>query len=51
MAKILIVDDKPTIREVGGLYLKRDGHEVVPTTDGEEALEPSAAPSRASASR
>jgi two-component system, OmpR family, response regulator ResD len=39
MAKVLIVDDEPNIREVVGLYLRRDGHTVVSATDGEEALE------------
>ena len=39
MAKVLIVDDEPNIREVVGLYLRRDGHAVVSATDGEEALE------------
>ena len=39
MAKVLIVDDEPNIREVVGLYLRRDGHTVVSVTDGEEALE------------
>ena len=38
MAKILVVDDEPNIREVVGLYLRRDGHEVVSAADGEEAL-------------
>lgn len=38
MAKVLIVDDEPNIREVVGLYLRRDGHDVVSATDGEEAL-------------
>ena len=38
MAKVLIVDDEPNIREVVGLYLRRDGHTVVSATDGEEAL-------------
>jgi two-component system, OmpR family, response regulator ResD len=38
VAKILVVDDEPNIREVVGLYLRRDGHEVVPAADGEEAL-------------
>ena len=38
MAKVLIVDDEPNIREVVGLYLRRDGHEVVSASDGEEAL-------------
>jgi two-component system, OmpR family, response regulator ResD len=39
VAKILVVDDEPNIREVVGLYLRRDGHEVVSAPDGEEALE------------
>ena len=39
MAKILVVDDEPNIREVVGLYLGRDGHEVVSAADGEQALE------------
>ena len=39
VAKVLIVDDEPNIREVVGLYLRRDGHEVVSAADGEEALE------------
>ena len=34
-----MVDDEPNIREVVGLYLRRDGHEVVSASDGEEALE------------
>ncbi len=39
VAKVLIVDDEPNIREVVGLYLRRDGHAVVSAADGEEALE------------
>jgi DNA-binding response OmpR family regulator len=39
MAKILVVDDEPNIREVVGLYLRRAGHTVFPAADGEEALE------------
>ncbi len=39
VAKILLVDDEPNIREVVGLYLRRDGHTVVSATDGVEALE------------
>jgi two-component system, OmpR family, response regulator ResD len=39
VAKILVVDDEPNIREVVGLYLRRDGHAVVSAADGEEALE------------
>ena len=38
MAKILVVDDEPNIREVVSLYLSRDGHSVIPAADGEEAL-------------
>src|SRR5688500_9555608 len=38
MATILVVDDEPNIREVVGLYLRRDGHSVVLASDGEEAL-------------
>ena len=38
MAKILVIDDEPNIREVVGLYLRRDGHTVVSAADGEEAL-------------
>jgi DNA-binding response OmpR family regulator len=36
VAKVLIVVDEPNIREVVGLYLRRDGYEVVTTSDGEE---------------
>ena len=39
VAKILVVDDEPNIREVVELYLRRDGHRVVSAADGEEALE------------
>ncbi len=39
MAKVLVVDDEPNIREVVGLYLRRDGHTVVSAANGEEALE------------
>ena len=39
MARILVVDDEPNIREVVGLYLRRDGHAVVEAADGKEALE------------
>ena len=38
VAKILVVDDEPNIREVVGLYLRRDGHIVIPAADGAEAL-------------
>ncbi|MGI8538323.1 MAG: response regulator [Rubrobacteraceae bacterium] len=39
VAKILVVDDEPNIREVVGLYLSRDGHAIVSASDGEEALD------------
>lgn len=38
-AKILVVDDEPAIREVVGLYLRRDGYTVIAAADGEEALD------------
>ena len=38
MAKILVVDDEPNIREVVGQYLRHDGYAVVSAADGEEAL-------------
>lgn len=38
MATILVVDDEPNIREVVGLYLRREGYTVVAAADGEEAL-------------
>jgi len=38
VAKILVVDDEPNIREVVGQYLQREGYAVVSATDGEEAL-------------
>ncbi len=38
MTTILVVDDEPNIREVVGLYLRREGHTVVEASDGEEAL-------------
>ena len=39
MAKILVVDDEPNIREVVGLYLRREGYDVLSAADGEEGLE------------
>ena len=38
MAKILVVDDEPNIREIVGQYLRGDGYAVVSAADGEEAL-------------
>jgi two-component system, OmpR family, alkaline phosphatase synthesis response regulator PhoP len=39
MARILVVDDEPHIREVVRAYLVRDGHAVVTAADGDAALE------------
>jgi len=39
MARILVVDDEPRIREVVSAYLARDGHEVSVAADGDGALE------------
>ena len=33
---MLVVDDEPTVREVVGQYLARDGFRVVTTGDGRE---------------
>jgi two-component system response regulator ResD len=38
VAKILVIDDEPNIREVVGLYLRRDGHSVITAAGGEEGL-------------
>jgi DNA-binding response OmpR family regulator len=38
MARILVVDDEPHIREVVGAYLARDGHAVAHAADGTSAL-------------
>jgi len=37
MARILVVDDEPIVREVVVRYLKRDGHETLEAADGDEA--------------
>ena len=39
IAKILIVEDEPSLREVVGLYLKRAGYAVTALGDGQAALE------------
>ncbi|WP_168121449.1 response regulator transcription factor [Paenibacillus sp. HB172176] len=39
MPKIVVVDDDPHIRELIGLFLRRDGHQVVEAADGLDALE------------
>lgn len=38
-ARVLVVDDEPTVREVVVGYLRRDGHEVFEAGDGALALE------------
>lgn len=38
MAKILVVDDEPEVREILGEMLARAGHEVFRAADGEEGL-------------
>ena len=39
MAKVLVVDDDPTVREVVVSYLRAADHDVVEAGDGESALE------------
>lgn len=43
MAKILIVEDEPTLRSMIAYNLEKSGHEVVATGDGESALSLAAA--------
>ncbi|MFC2030923.1 response regulator transcription factor [Chloroflexota bacterium] len=38
-ARILVVEDEPSIREVVSLYLRRAGYQVTVVGDGQEALE------------
>ena len=38
MARILVVDDEPHIREIVSAYLTRDGHTVSAAADGPSAL-------------
>lgn len=38
MARVLVVDDDPNIRELVSLFLKREGFEIIEARDGEEAL-------------
>ena len=38
-ARILVVDDSPTIRKVVGALLERHGFEAIPAVDGQDALE------------
>ena len=37
MARVLVVDDEPIVRDVVGRYLRRDGHTIVQAADGEAA--------------
>jgi len=37
--KILVVDDDESIRELAGLYLQKEGYEVLSAADGPQALE------------
>jgi CheY-like chemotaxis protein len=39
MARILIAEDEPDIRELVAFTLRFAGHEVTPTSNGEEALQ------------
>lgn len=39
MARILAVDDSPSMRQIVGMTLQSAGHEVVVASDGDEALE------------
>jgi DNA-binding response OmpR family regulator len=39
VARVLVVDDDPTVREVVVTYLRASGHEVDEAGDGEAALE------------
>lgn len=38
MVKILFLEDEPTIQEVLSEYMKMQGYEVIPASDGEEAI-------------
>ena len=39
MAKILVIDDEPTVRELMGRLLRRQGYDVVLAESGEKGLE------------
>jgi DNA-binding response OmpR family regulator len=39
MARVLVVDDEPIVRDVVARYLERDGHTIVQASDGEAARE------------
>ena len=38
MAKILLVEDDQSLREIYGIRLTAEGYEIVPAGDGEQAL-------------
>ena len=38
MARVLVVDDDPTVREVVVSYLRAHRHDVVEAADGESAI-------------
>src|SRR5438093_10040740 len=38
VAQILVVDDDPEIQQLLGYVLRREGHEIVEATTGEDAL-------------
>ena len=44
MARVLVVDDDPTVRQVVTTYLEAAGHEVVEAADGGQALVAAAPP-------
>jgi DNA-binding response OmpR family regulator len=39
MARVLVVDDEPIVRDVVARYLERDGHTIIQAGDGETARE------------
>ena len=39
MAKVLVIDDEPTVRKLLGMLLSRDGYEVILADNGEKGLE------------
>ena len=39
MARILIVDDEPSLRQMLSIFLRKEGHEIATSTNGLEALE------------
>lgn len=39
MPKVLVADDEVKFRDVISIYLKQEGYEVLPASDGEEAIE------------